>query len=206
MKLKDALLAICVVALLVAGVVLFLQANNQRSAALAQAAEAKHDADQAKADLEQLKSSAATQTSDNARLRSENQRLSQKIIQLSDENARLGRTNQWLVQQFGSLADAAQMQQQQLQQIQQENQQARQARIAQERDACIRNLQSIAAAKAAWALDNNKGPADVPTEADLVVYFPNTAFPVCPSGGTYLINAVSLPPTCSIPGHVLPAQ
>jgi hypothetical protein len=85
-------------------------------------------------------------------------------------------------------------------------QQAIQQTITQERTACIANLRLIYAAKQAWALDKNKTDADMPTEQDLLPYLKGGVFPVCPSGGIYTIGSVGQSPTCSIPGHVLPAQ
>jgi hypothetical protein len=71
---------------------------------------------------------------------------------------------------------------------------------------CIGNLRQIDAAKDMWALENHKQKGDVPTEADLMEYMPpGQSFPVCPSGGTYVINAVGVLPTCSIPNHAIPA-
>jgi hypothetical protein len=69
---------------------------------------------------------------------------------------------------------------------------------------CVNNLRVIQAAKQTWALENKKAPISVPTAQDLAPYLPGNAFPVCPDGGTYVINAVSVPPTCTIPNHVLP--
>jgi hypothetical protein len=69
---------------------------------------------------------------------------------------------------------------------------------------CINNLRQIDAAKQQWALENDKTADTIPPAQDLLQYLSNMVFPVCPSGGTYTINAVGVPPTCSIPGHVLP--
>jgi hypothetical protein len=55
-----------------------------------------------------------------------------------------------------------------------------------------------------WALEKNKTPDAIPTVQDLLPYFKDGILPVCPSGGTYAINAVGEAPTCSIPGHALP--
>ena len=200
MKLKDAFLGFCVVALLVSVIFLFLRANDQKSAALIKLSEAQHDAQQARADLEQLKAAADAQSTENARLRSANQTLAQKISLLQTETNKLQSVNQLLARQLGTLQDAAQQQQEQLLQMQAENQ------AAAERNVCIGNLRLINAAKAAWALDNNKTADAIPTAQDLVPYFPDGVFPACPSGGNYTINAVGLNPTCSIPGHVLPPQ
>jgi hypothetical protein len=70
-------------------------------------------------------------------------------------------------------------------------------------NACINNLRMIDAAKQQWALQNSKNAGDVPTAADLKPFLKTGAFPICPSGGTYTIGAVSNAPTCSIPGHKL---
>jgi hypothetical protein len=78
------------------------------------------------------------------------------------------------------------------------------ARATSQENACINNLRMIDAAKHEWALGKNKQATDVPTEDDLKPYLMNGRFPVCPQGGTYTINAVNQPPTCSIPGHKLP--
>ena len=71
-------------------------------------------------------------------------------------------------------------------------------------NACINNLRQIDAAKQQWALENDKPANAIPTAQDLLPYLQGGIFPVCPSGGTYTINAVAVPPTCSVPGHVLP--
>jgi Domain of unknown function (DUF4190) len=70
-------------------------------------------------------------------------------------------------------------------------------------NACINNLRQIEAAKTEWASEKNKTGGDVPTAGDLTPYLINGKFPICPSGGTYIIGAVSNLPACSIPGHQL---
>ena len=50
----------------------------------------------------------------------------------------------------------------------------------------------------------SKTDDDIPTALELLPYLKDAVFPTCPSGGTYTINAVGVPPTCSIPGHALP--
>jgi hypothetical protein len=78
------------------------------------------------------------------------------------------------------------------------------ARATSQQNACINNLRIIDAAKQQWALENNKKSDAVPTQADLLPFIGrNGRFPVCPQGGIYTINAVSEPPTCSIPTHKL---
>ena len=167
-----------------------------------------------RAQLDQLKnSSVATLSAENARLRAENQNLSQKFSQLQNENNRLRGVNQQLTQQLQTSREAMQQQQEQLQQMQAENQQVNTApepaaeqplSAAAQLNACINNLRQIDAAKQQWALENDKPANAIPTAQDLLPYLPGGIFPVCPAGGAYTINAVSVPPTCSVPGHVLP--
>ncbi len=81
------------------------------------------------------------------------------------------------------------------------------ARSTAQRTACINNLRMIDGAKQIWATEYKKPANSVPTWDDLRPYLgrgPNGAIPKCPEGGTYSINALSDPPTCSIPGHALP--
>ena len=73
------------------------------------------------------------------------------------------------------------------------------------RKACGNNLLQIYNAKLRWALENKKGGADVPIDAEL---FATNSYvrvkPTCPGGGTYTIGPVDNPPTCTVPSHVLP--
>lgn len=69
---------------------------------------------------------------------------------------------------------------------------------------CINNLRQIDAAKNQWALETGKTTGAVPVEKDLAPYLKGNALPTCPGGGTYTINPIGQPPTCSIAGHVLP--
>lgn len=68
--------------------------------------------------------------------------------------------------------------------------------------ACALNRKNIDGAKAAWALENQKPPEAVPTDADL---FGDAKFidhkPGCPAGGGYSLNAVREKCTCSVPPH-----
>jgi Skp family chaperone for outer membrane proteins len=213
MKLKNWVLWLCVAGLLVTEVFLFL-ANRQKDAALVQLRESQQRVEQLQSDLDQLKnSSVATLSTENARLRAENQGLTQKFPRLQAENNRLREQNQKLTQQLETAHSAVQQQQEQLQQMQADNQQANTApepsaeqplsAVAQF-NACINNLRQIDAAKQQWALENDKPANAIPPAQDLLPYFRGGIFPVCPSGGGYTINAVGVPPTCSIPGHVLP--
>ena len=76
------------------------------------------------------------------------------------------------------------------------------ARTTSQQNACLNNLRQLDAAKQQWALENGKKSTDVPTKKDLLPFLRH--WPVCPAGGTYTIGSVGEPPTCSIPGHVLP--
>jgi septal ring factor EnvC (AmiA/AmiB activator) len=216
MKLKNWVLWLCVVVLL-AGEFFLFSANRQKDAALVQLREAKTEMEQLRSQLDQLKnSSVATLSTENARLRAENQGLTQKFPQLQAENNRLREQSQKLAQQLEAAHSAVQQQQQQLQQIQTDNQQAQQANsppepsvespaaVVTQFNTCINHLRQIDAAKQEWALENTKTADAVPTALELLPYLKDSIFPMCPSGGAYTINAVGMPPTCSIPGHVLP--
>lgn len=217
MKLKSWVVWVFVVAFLVTEVFLF-SANRQKDATRVALREARQQVDQLQAQLDQLKSSnMATLNADSARLRAENQNLSQKFAQLQSENGQLRQQNQKLNQQLSAASNTLQQQQAQLQEMQLESQQAQQQSetmsgsgqspsAAAQQNACINNLRQIDAAKQQWALENNK-PADaIPTVQDLLPYFQDGVFPVCPSGGSYTINPVGMLPTCSVPGHALPLQ
>ena len=213
MKLKDLVLWLCVAALLATEVFLFL-AKSQKAAVIVQLHESQQKVAQLQSDLDKLKnSSVATLSTENARLRAENQGLTQKFAQLQNEINQSRQQNQKLTQQVEAAHNTLQQQQEQLQAMQAENQQPATATettaeqsmspVAQ-LNACINNLRQIDAAKQQWALENDKTAYAVPSAQDLLPYLSNLVFPVCPSGGTYTINAVGVPPTCSVPGHVLP--
>ena len=210
MNLKRWFLWLCL-AVIVAGEVMLFQANQKRDIAIVERDKAQHEAAQARADLEQFKASAsATQGAEGDRLRHENQNLAQTITQLKNETNRLQQANRQLTQQLSTVGETAQQQQQRLQQWEAASQQARaaaqqsQSQSVIQRNACIANLKLIDAAKLQWALVSNKTEDAIPSVQDLLPYFKDGAFPVCPSGGAYTINAVSQAPTCSIPGHAMP--
>ena len=81
------------------------------------------------------------------------------------------------------------------------------ARTASQKNACIANLKQMDGAKATWALEQKKTNTDSPDDTDL---FGATQYirdkPACPGGGTYTLDVVGTPPTCSLVanGHVLP--
>ena len=77
------------------------------------------------------------------------------------------------------------------------------ARQSSQNNACINNLRQIHSAKQQWALENKKSESDTPLREDLMPFFPNKQFPVCPAGGTYTINRLSDHPECTQAGHQL---
>ena len=215
MKLKNWVLWLCVAALLATEVFLFL-AKSQKDAAIVQLHESQQKAAQLQSDLDQLKnSSVATLSTENARLRAENQGFTQKFPQLQAENNRLREQNKKLTQQVETAHSDVQ-QQQQVQQMQTDNQQVQPANptpepsvesspvVVAQLNTCINHLRQMDAAKQQWALENDKTADAIPTALELLPYLKDSIFPICPSGGTYTINAVGVLPTCSIPGHVLP--
>ncbi len=73
------------------------------------------------------------------------------------------------------------------------------ARDTSRANACISNLEEISAAKQEYAMDQRLTNSAVPTQSELVPTYINH-WPLCPSQGTYTINAVSVDPTCSVGG------
>lgn len=209
MKLKDLFLGLCIAALLVSEVFLFL-ANQQKSASRVQMNAAQHEAAQAQSDLGDYKKAADAQADENVRLRAENQSLKRKVADLQNQLTQLSGASRQLSQQLSAYQQTAEQQQEQLQQLQYANQQAQaqaqqqiQPQAAAQNAAfntCMNNLRLIDAAKQQWALENNKTATDVPAPQDLLPYLVNNSFPVCPSGGIYTINAVGVSPSCSIHG------
>ncbi|HVU27165.1 MAG TPA: hypothetical protein VHG71_05450 [Verrucomicrobiae bacterium] len=209
MKPKNLFLGLCVAVLLVSEFFLF-SANRQKDAALSALQDAKQQISQLQKELQQATNfNVTTRSVEYSRLRAENQDLPRLRGQLQQ----LTTANQQLKQQLEEARGQAQQQQQQLQQLQAQNQQReQQAEMAaqeqsetEEENACLNNLRQIDAAKQQWALENNKTADAVPGERDLLPYFKNQTFPVCPSGGVYSINAVGVSPSCSIHG-TLPSQ
>jgi len=190
MKQKNGMLWLLVAALLASDVFLLTTLRQKEAAQVSLQAE-KLRADDLQAQLDQLKTSnAEAQGAEVARLRAENQdlpRLRNQVTQLQAANQKLSR-------QLQATSTYARQQQAQLEQV----------AAADERNACINNLREINAAKQQWALETNQPATAIPTAQDLLPYFKDGVFPACPSGGTYMINAVGYLPSCSVPGHELP--
>jgi prepilin-type N-terminal cleavage/methylation domain-containing protein len=81
------------------------------------------------------------------------------------------------------------------------------ARTTSQTDACISNLRQLDGAAEQYALENMKTSGATYTLSVLKPYIQLTSagnLPACPANGTYAPGtAVSNPPTCTIPGHVM---
>jgi len=171
---------------------------------------------QLQTDLDVAQGESKKQAEQIAELRQE----TQELLRLRNEVGQLRTEKQQLTKQVAAAQTAAQQAQaqiaettqttaQQLQQMQAQNQQLRTTVVQQgvqvlQRNACINNLRQLDAAKQQWALEHNMTAAAMPTAQDIAPYLKNNPLPVCPAGGTYTLNDLSKPPTCSIPGHALP--
>ena len=72
---------------------------------------------------------------------------------------------------------------------------------------CIINLRLLDSAKEQLALENKLPPGSVVDPTQLKSYLGRGfegEIPKCPSGGTYTLNPIGEPPTCSIQDHTLP--
>jgi prepilin-type N-terminal cleavage/methylation domain-containing protein len=65
------------------------------------------------------------------------------------------------------------------------------------RRACLMNIEQIENAKQLWATEYKKSDEDTPSEDDVKAYLKGNKMPQCPEGGTYSINAVKSPATCT---------
>ena len=207
--------------MLVAEILLF-RAVREKDAALTDLRSAQVGMRQMQKDLDELKnSSAGAQAAEISRLRKQNELLTAKAGALQKNVEQLQLANQDSEQHLATARKALQMQQDHLQELSAENQQARASALAAAQpppaaasdgdqrlmDVCINHLRQIDAAKNQWALENGKTTGATPTAQDIAPYLKldaNGNIPSCPAGGLYSINAVGEPPTCSIPGHVLP--
>ncbi len=72
-----------------------------------------------------------------------------------------------------------------------------------QKKACALNRKNIDGVKATWALENQRPPEAVPSDADL---FGDGSYidhkPHCPAGGEYSLNAVREKCMCNLPLHV----
>jgi len=76
------------------------------------------------------------------------------------------------------------------------------ARVTTRTNICINNLRQIEYAKDQWAIENNAGTSDTPTETNLDSYIKGSIANInCPEGGTnfsdsYTINPISTNVAC----------
>jgi myosin heavy subunit len=147
------------------------------------------------------------QTAELTRLRQESQdllRLRNEVRQLRDEKQQLLKQLQTAQ---ASVSSQQQQSEQTLQQLAAENQSLRtRASLDQQKqqlETCRNNLRQIEGATQTWALQNQKPAGTIPGNADLLPYFPNQAFPICPAGGSYTLKPAGVAPTCNLPGHTL---
>jgi competence protein ComGC len=78
------------------------------------------------------------------------------------------------------------------------------AREFAQRNACISTLRQIESAKQQWALENSKEDSAIPAASDLDKYVKGGfAGLKCDKGGSYSINPVGKPASCSVEGHQL---
>ena len=184
---------------------LLYSSNQKKDSDLAQV---RAEAEQARATPAETNQAPAPLASDElTRLREENKdvlRLRNEIRQMREQNQQLSRqaeTAQAQVQSVQAQAEATRNNAAQaLAQAQQlQNSSRTQAQL----NACINNLRQIDGAIQQWALENRQPATARVTPADVVRYL-GGVMPVCPAGGVYTLNTVSTPPTCSVPGHVLP--
>ena len=67
----------------------------------------------------------------------------------------------------------------------------------------INNLKKLDGAKEQWALENKKSAGSTVDSTGVVSYIKGSAMPICPGGGSYSLNNVDTPPTCSLTDHVI---
>ncbi len=203
MKLNKWMVWLLVGAFLASEIFLFSTLRQKEAAQVSLQAQKQH-AEDLQSKLDALQSAnAGLQGSEISRLRAENQDLPR----LRNQVTQLQASNQKLTQQLKATSAYAQQQSAQLQQLTEAQQAAQAAQAAQaeaaDRNACINNLRQLDAAKQQWALEKNKTAVAVPTAQDLAAYFKEGVLPVCPSGGSYSLNAVGELPACSVAGHIL---
>jgi len=182
-------------------------AKDQQLAALKEQIQ---EVDALRAKAEDLQKETAAQADQIASMQKDNAELLKlrgQVRQMADEKAQI--TKQLATAQSQAERSQAEAQQIQARAAESAKQMAEQ-QILQSRQnqtaaaTCINNLRLIDGAKQQWALEKNKTANDTPQPQDLLPYIGrNGVFPQCPGGGRYTLNAVSIAPTCSIPGHTL---
>ncbi len=221
MNLKSLLPWLCVLGLII-GLALVYAAGHQKDAELAALREDSQQLQQLRAEVEEAKTNQVrTESEELGRLRKEHDEL----LRLRNEIRQLRGDKQQLTTQLQTAQSQVQGAQAQIQALRASPAQpaapgqlnpaaqaafaaryglaatnSEQAVIAM----CINNLRLIDGAKQQWALEHQKPPSALVTEADLRPYLQSNAVPVCPGGGVYTLNPVRMVPICSIPGHAIP--
>jgi hypothetical protein len=77
------------------------------------------------------------------------------------------------------------------------------ARTTSQHHSCVNNLRILDAAKEQWAMEKNKSDGDAVEMKGMLNYVRDRVMPKCAQGGTYSINSIGDPPTCSEPKHSL---
>ena len=157
------------------------------------------------------KTDAGLQAAEISRLRKQNEIYTNKLAALQASIAPLLLENQSNALHLATARTALRLQQQHLRELQVANNQIVNASTAAmdasaaviAKKTCLNNLRLIDDAKQQWAVDFDQPENAVPSEKNLRPYLKNGILPVCPSGGSYLINAVNTLPACTIPSHAL---
>ena len=68
---------------------------------------------------------------------------------------------------------------------------------------CVNNMKIIEDAKTKWAEANSKNGGDTVSVNDITTYLPNQTMPICPDAGTYSLNEIGIPVSCTVEGHSL---
>ena len=157
-------------------------------------------------------SPAAAESGDNSdtneleRLRKENQ----EVFKLRNEVAKLQKQKQQLAQELQARANApaptfeqASNQEVAVTDLPTEPEDPQTQLQREHANQCLQNMNAIEEAKTMWAVANNKQAGEAVTLADITTALPNNTMPICPDGGTYTLNQVGVPVTCSISGHSL---
>ncbi len=205
MNLKRWFAWVCLALMLVAEIFLF-RANHERDAAQSEARTAQHQLRVTQARLAELQTSAEGMLADeNSRIRKQYEIVTNQLAALQGSFGKLQAESRLTAQQLATARTALGLQQEHLQQLQSDKQRLAAAGAAViEHNACINNLRQLDGAKQQWALEKNLGDDARPVAENLLPYLKDGVFPICPSGGTYTLNAVGELPACSISGHVLP--
>src|SRR5262245_25400024 len=203
MKLKFLPWVLMVAAVVCLGVV--YNSNQQQVAELAQA---RQEIEQLRATPSETNQSAnASEKDELTRLREENKdvlRLRNEVRQLREENKQLkGQAQAAQAQVQNVQAQAEQLKANAAQAAVQAQQAEASVRMQSQINNCINNLRMIEGAIQQWALENTKPQGSLVTMADIDPYL-RTKPITCPANGIYTLTTVGTPPTCSIPGHVLP--